>query len=135
LQDTSIIQGPLIVIPRSQKNGVVEFEYKKHLHDKSNGKKINLLNSLNNDLKFTVNKRILSSMINKEGVVVCEGTVGTCIFFHPNLFHASNSNISPFDRNTAIITYNSINNIPSLSRNIRPDYLCSREFFILNNKG
>ncbi|WP_299316027.1 phytanoyl-CoA dioxygenase family protein [uncultured Aquimarina sp.] len=127
LQDTSIAQGPLIIIPGSHKKKIIEFQYKDHLHkDICKDKKVNLLNSLNGDLKYTIRKEKLKDLINKKGVVPCDGKIGTCIFFHPNLIHASNSNISPFDRDTAIITYNSINNSPTKTKNIRPDYLCSR---------
>ncbi len=66
--------------------------------------------------------------MDKDGLVVFEGEVGTCVFFHPNLFHASSSNLSPYDRNTAIITYNDVNNKPDDNENNRPEYICSRDF-------
>ena len=57
-----------------------------------------------------------------------EQLIGTCVFFYPNLFHASNANLSPFDRDTAIVTYNDINNSSDERDNKRSDYICSRKF-------
>lgn len=129
LQDTTTIQGPLTFIPKTHKNGIVDFEPKNHLEVTSNSDiNSSLKHSLNSDLKYTVKKNIITELINKYGFFEATGLAGSCIFFHPNLFHASNSNISPFERNTAIVTYNSVNNLP-IDREInRPDYLCSRDF-------
>lgn len=129
LQDTTTLQGPLIIIPRSHKNGIVDFEPKGHLiADENNEESNNLKSSLGADLKYTIRKRLIEELINENGFQEVVGEAGTCCFFHPNLFHASNSNISPFDRNTAIVTYNSINNLPSDTDANRPDYVCSRDF-------
>lgn len=128
LQDTTTIQGPLVFIPKSHKSGIVEFEPKEHLRAISNSNVgTGLINSLTADLKYTIKKDFITELINKYGFLEAAGTAGTCIFFHPNLFHCSNSNISPFERNTVIVTYNNINNLPTKGVN-RPDYICSRDF-------
>ncbi len=124
LQDTDIFQGPLLVIPGSHKNGIVEMAFKEHLQGE---KKITLQNSLNADLKFTIKKELIHSYFENEKPSVFQGKKGSCLFFHPNLFHASNANLSPYDRNTAIITYNSVKNVPEFKADSRPDYLCSRD--------
>jgi len=60
---------------------------------------IALENSLNGDLKFTIKN------------------------------HGSNANISPYDRNTAIMTYNVTSNVPEdRKEKNRPDYICLRDF-------
>lgn len=123
-QDTNSYQGPLLLLPGSHKNGVVEFQYKEHLQNK----KLDVINSLNADLKYTVHQKLLEGYFIKDNIVEATGSIGTCIFFHPNLFHASNGNVSPFHRNTAIITYNDINNLPKKEEEKRPEYLCSRKF-------
>ena len=123
LQDTTTIQGPLTFIPKSHQNGIVDFEPKEHLNGTTD-----LKNSLTADLKYTIKKNIITQLINENGFFEASGSAGTCIFFHPNLFHASNSNISPYERNTAIVTYNDINNLPVNNGKNRPDYLCSRDF-------
>lgn len=126
LQDTTTLQGPLILIPESHKEGIVDFEPKEHLKAAANG--ADLKNSLSADLKYTIKKDIFTKLIGKYGFSEASGPIGTCIFFHPNIFHASNANISPYERNTAIITYNSVNNLPPDRETNRPDYICSRDF-------
>jgi ectoine hydroxylase len=131
-QDTRMEQGPLMVVPGSHKNGIADMEHKEHLHSKKNDE-IDLLNSLNTDLKYTIKSEIVKESTKKNEVVFFEGNAGTCIFFHPNLFHASQANFSPFERDTGIVTYNDINNIPKETENMRPDYLCSRNFESINS--
>lgn len=130
LQDTTTIQGPLVFIPQSHKNGIVDFEHKAHLGDVSKlMENTNLENSLSADLKFTIKREIVKDLIDKYNFFEASGPAGTCIFFHPNLFHASNANISPFERNTAIVTYNALSNLPeNKGDKNRPDYVCSRDF-------
>jgi ectoine hydroxylase len=123
-QDTRSVQGPLLFVPGSHREGIAAFEDKRHLHDKEP----DLMNSLNADLKYTINKTLLRKLAQDAGIASGEGPVGTCIFFHPNLFHASNSNVSPFDRYTAILTYNDVANLPEDRVNNRPEYICSRNF-------
>lgn len=129
LQDTSTIQGPLTFIPKTHKRGIVDFEPKDHLATISNSDiNTNLKHSLTSDLKYTIKKNIITELIDENGFFEATGLAGSCIFFHPNLFHASNSNISPYERNTAIVTYNNVNNLPMNREVNRPDYLCSRDF-------
>lgn len=123
-QDTMSLQGPLLLLPGSHKSGVVDFQPKEHLKNKEE----NILNSLNADLKYTIQEDLLKDYFINDNIVEGKGPIGTCVFFHPNLFHASSSNISPFDRNTAIITYNDINNLPQKEDNRRPEYVCSRKY-------
>jgi ectoine hydroxylase len=126
-QDTESYQGPLMFIPGSHRDGVVEFEPKPHLEDGNQGGDENVLNSLSADLKYTVKKQLLQKLLAEQSAVAAEGKAGTCIFFDANLLHASNSNLSPFDRNTGILTYNSVENLPTKGTS-RPEYLCSRDF-------
>lgn len=128
LQDTTAIHGPLIFIPKSHNFGVIDFEPKKCFTDDVHA---DLNHSLSADLKYTIRKDIFAELLSKYGFFQASGSAGTCIFFHPNIFHASNVNISPYERNTAIITYNDINNLPPDRENNRPDYLCSRDFALI----
>ena len=121
LDDVKSYQGPLLVIPKSHKMGIVDFQHKAHLENK----KDTLLNSLNSDLKYTINNKLVKTHALENGIVPIEGKSGTVVFFHPNIFHASNTNVSPFTRSTAILTYNSITNIPE-KESTRPDYICYR---------
>jgi ectoine hydroxylase len=127
LQDTTTIQGPLVFIPESHKHGIVDFEPKEHLLGLNSNTPLDLINSLTADIKYTIKKKIIKDMIEKCGFFEAIGLAGCCVFFHPNLFHASNVNISPYERNTAIITYNAVNNLPT-GEEMRPDYICARDF-------
>ena len=122
LDDVQSAQGPLLVIPESHKNGIVNFEKKAHLLDKNDS----LLNSLNSDLKYAIDKDLVKEYAKKNKIISLEGRQGTVIFFHPNIFHASNTNVSPFARSTAIITYNSTDNAPEKA-STRPAYICYRD--------
>lgn len=124
-QDTDYVQGPLMFIPKSHKTGIADFEPKEHLTED----KIVLENSLNGDLKFTVKYDLIKQMVDENGIEGGIGKIGTVIFFHPNVYHASNANISPYDRNTAIVTYNTTSNLPEDRKDKnRPDYICLRDF-------
>ena len=120
LNDTRSYQGPLLVIPRSHRFDVVAFQKKKML-DEAVPKEMDLIHSLGANLKYTVNEKMLTSLADQFGIKVLEHKAGTGIFFHPNLFHASNANISPYNRDTAILTYNSIHNLPENTN--RPSYV------------
>ncbi|REG96181.1 phytanoyl-CoA dioxygenase family protein [Flavobacterium aquicola] len=124
LDDAKSYQGPLMVIPGSQKEGIAKFK------DKGNLDKNDILNSLSSNLKFTVDDTIVKTYADQNGIQVLELRAGSVVFFHPNLFHASTGNLSPYERDTVIITYNSINNLP-VSENSRPDYICSKDNSVL----
>lgn len=125
LQDTDHPQGPLMFIPKSHKEGIANFAHKEHLE----GNQIALENSLNGDLKFTINNDLIRNMVDQNGITPGIGKSGTAIFFHPNVYHGSNANISPYHRRTAIMTYNAISNLPEdrLDKN-RPNYICLRDY-------
>jgi len=124
-QDTDYTQGPLMFIPKSHKMGIADFQHKEHL----TGENIKLENSLNGDLKFTIKGKLIKQMVDENGIKPGIGKIGTTIFFHPNVYHGSNGNISPYDRNTAIMTYNVTSNLPEDRKDKnRPNYICLRDF-------
>ena len=125
LQDTDHAQGPLMFIPKSHTTGIADFQPKAHLTQGT----IALENSLNGDLKFTIKNELIKKMVDQDGIEQGIGKIGTAIFFHPNVYHGSNANISPYDRNTAIMTYNATSNLPEdRKEKNRPDYICLRDF-------
>lgn len=130
MQDTTSLQGPLIFIPESHKNGLVNFEPKAHYSAVPNNIE-DLKGALSADLKYTINKKAITEAVDKNGFVEAVGKAGTCFLFHPCLFHASNSNISPYERNATIITYNNMNNLPLEQEKYRPEYVSSRNFELI----
>lgn len=127
LQDTDSSNGALLLIPGSHKLGIVKFAYKNIKVSESTADD-NYLSSLNADIKFTVDHDLLKELSKKNSIVTASGNKGTVLFFHGNLFHASNINLTPFDRDAVLITYNSINNLPGNNLKPRPEFLAGRNF-------
>jgi len=134
LQDTDALNGALLVIPKSHQLGIVKFADKdsKSLADKlkykDHHKKTDYLSSLNSNIKFTIDHQLIKELSSDNGIVTVSGKKGTILFFHSNIFHASNINITPFDRDAIIITYNSTNNLPGDVVNPRPEFLVGRNY-------
>jgi ectoine hydroxylase len=66
--------------------------------------------------------------VNQFGLVSAKGSSGTVLFFHGNIFHASTGNLSPFDRNMFMVTYNSIENTLLNVEKPRPEFIANRNF-------
>jgi len=86
-----------------------------------------VISNLTADLKYALDKRTISGMVERYGIIAPKGPAGSVMFFHGNLVHASTNNISPFDRVVIIITYNSVENVPVEMENARPEFLVSRD--------
>jgi len=134
LQDTDATNGALLLIPKSQQKGIVKFADKNldSLSEKikynDHHKDTDYLSSLNSNIKFTVDHDLIKQMASQHGIVTASGKKGTVLFFHGNIFHASNINLTPFDRDAIIITYNSVNNTPTNTKNPRPEFLVGRNY-------
>ena len=140
LQDTDSSNGALLLVPKSHKLGIVKFADKGNLpndaalkysdHQKTTN---NYSSSLNANIKFTIDPGLLMELAKKNSIVTASGKKGTVLFFHSNLFHASNINLTPFDRDAIIITYNSINNLPTNFQNPRPNFLVGKDYNSIEN--
>ena len=98
--------APIMVIPRSHKRGLIKVPHrdKMSVEEKRSYPKIrrdNLPHSLPNE--------IIMEEANKNKIIDGVGSTGSVFIFHSNTFHASNINLSPFDRSTILIRYNSTN--------------------------
>lgn len=134
LDDMTEFNGPLYVIPGSHREGmseeiadtdslVTESEwFRKYQNSQP------YMSSLTANLKYTLSDELIRKWADKKGIVSAKGTVGSVLFFHGNLFHASPNNVSPWDRDTLIVTYNSIENALPEIGNPRPDFLANRDF-------
>jgi ectoine hydroxylase len=122
LQDTDSTNGALLLIPESHNFEIAEFANKSHVQGDDR------MSSLNADLKFTIHQDVLRKFVNNFGITTVSGKRGTIVFFHCNIFHASNSNLTPFDREAIILTYNDIANIPRNVSNPRPEYIVGRNY-------
>ena len=123
LDEVNEFNGPLFFIPGSHKEGVIEMPAREAGTEISNEHNPGWLSS---QLKYTLDRETVAQRIAKYGILAPKGPAGSVLFTHPNTIHCSPSNMSPFDRVVAIITYNSVENIPA-QMNQRPEFLASRD--------
>lgn len=116
LDDVTEFNGPLLVVPGSHKHGVVNFADKGDEEATWTGA----------NLKYTIPQAILAEAFKENNIVSTTAKAGSVLLFHGNIFHASNCNLSPFDRKTYIITYNSVENKVIGGASERPEFLSER---------
>ena len=103
--------GALMVIPKSQNDGVLAAE-----HDK--GTTSYPLWTLDND---TVQR-----LYDKGGLIVPTGKPGGVLMFHGNLVHGSAGNITPFSRKIVYLTLNAVSNY--IRKPTRPEWIAHQDF-------
>lgn len=127
LDDVTEFNGPLIFIPGSHKNGIVD-----SLHDEGLPAEYqdspDWISNLTADLKYSVSQRAIAVLTSQGGMVAPKGPAGSVLLFHPNVVHASVSNISPFDRKIVLVSYSSVENRPVVNEKSRPGFLVGRDF-------
>ena len=68
---------------------------------------------------------VIEAEVRRGGIVAPTGAAGSVMFMHPNVLHASGSNLSPWRRRVISLTYNALSNkatAPTIrSRDIVPD--------------
>jgi ectoine hydroxylase-related dioxygenase (phytanoyl-CoA dioxygenase family) len=132
LDEVTEFNGPLLLIPGSHKEGVID-PGKSRDNDMAHDSKTyrqspSWISNLTADLKYSLGQKTVASLIDRYGVVAPKGEAGSVLFFHPNVVHGSSTNISPFDRMLILVTYNSTANIPHLSASRRPEFLVSSDY-------
>ncbi|XLS30260.1 phytanoyl-CoA dioxygenase family protein [Flavobacteriaceae bacterium M23B6Z8] len=123
LDDVTEFNGPLLMMPGSHKHGIASFDkdiasFENGVSDKDSW--------TGSDLKYTVNKDLLAKGFRENAIVSATGKAGSVLLFHGNIYHGSNCNMSPIDRKTLIITYNSVENPVKKYENRRPVFLSER---------
>lgn len=130
LNDVTEFNGPLYLIPGSHKaNSENETRENPISDDPTIGsyqKSKFYMSALTTDLKYTLETESLKSWINSNGIYSAKGTAGSVLFFHGNIFHASPNNLSPWDRNCYLITYNHVENFFNEVANPRPVFISNR---------
>ena len=111
LDEVNEFNGPLYLIPKSHKNGVL-----KAGHD-----------TLTTSYPlWTLDENQIRKLVEQGGIIAPKGAAGTGFFFHSCLVHASPPNISPWDR---LIVYLSYNNVKNYIRQFkRPEWIAHRDF-------
>jgi ectoine hydroxylase-related dioxygenase (phytanoyl-CoA dioxygenase family) len=128
LDEVHEFNGPLIFIPGSHQEGVIDVRARNVL---PSGYQNNpaWISNLTADLKYSLDKGALATLVERYGGMVApKGLAGSVLFFHGNVVHGSAANISPFDRNIVLVTFNSLENIPVPTKEPRPEFLVSRDF-------
>ena len=111
LDEVTEFNGPLYLIPRSHKQGVIEAS-----HD---------MLTTSYPL-WTLDKETVSRLANEGGIVAPKGKPGTALLFHSNVVHASAPNISPWGR---AIVYLSLCHVDNHIRQFkRPGWIAHRDF-------
>jgi L-proline 4-hydroxylase len=127
LDEVHEFNGPLIFIPGSHKEGILESLHDEGVPDEY-ADSPDWISNLTADLKYSVSQQAIARLAAKNGMAAPKGPPGSALFFHPNLVHASVSNISPFDRRIVLVTYSSVDNVPVVDERSRPEFLVSRDF-------
>lgn len=142
MQEVNEFNGPMLVIPGSHLDGMVDV----NVHDKyrtapaangnGNGKghaapptaqPNTWAATLTADLKYKIDKEILARLISNRRIVSVTVPPGSLMFFHSNLFHASANNLSPWDRYSVFVSYNSVENVLGQNVNPRPEFIAWRD--------
>jgi L-proline 4-hydroxylase len=126
LDDVTELNGPILLIPGSHRDGVLPFETQDGPaagYDPS----VQWLPNLIARLKYTIERQTLIDLARERGVVAAKGRAGAALFFDCNLAHASLPNLSPVDRTLALLTYNPVDNAPVAAALHRPEFLVSRD--------
>jgi len=116
LDEVTEFNGPLLFIPGSHKKGVI-----KAGHD---------LTTTSYPL-WTIDNNIIKELVdraggNKGGIVSPKGPAGSMIIFHSCLVHASNNNLSPFNRISVYLSLCAVSN--HIRRFKRKEYIAHRNF-------
>ena len=114
--DVTEFNGPIVLIPGSQKEGMLlrsapgtldlELEYR----------------------QYDVDTETVGRLIMKYGIVAPKGPAGSAIFFDANMVHTSGPNLTPFHRDIFLIAYNSVENVLLPVEKPREEGLASRTF-------
>jgi len=111
VDDVSVANGPLLLIPASHKDGVFDAG-----HD---------LETTTYPL-WTPDRATVTRLAEQHGIVGPTGPAGSVLMFHSNLVHASPPNISPFGRT---IVYLSLCHVDNHIRKFdRPAWKAHRDF-------
>jgi ectoine hydroxylase len=111
LDEVMPINGPLLLIPKSHKQGVLSAG-----HD---------MLTTSYPL-WTLDKETVTRLAAAGGIVAPTGKPGAVLMFHGNLVHASPPNITPYPRKIVYLTLCAVSN--HITRFNRPDWIAHRDF-------
>jgi ectoine hydroxylase len=119
LDEVMPINGPLLLIPKSHKQGVLEAG-----HDKLTTSYP--LWTLDKDTVTRLAAEAAADGENGIGIVAPTGKPGSVLMFHGNLVHASPPNITPYPRKIVYLTLCAVSN--HITKFTRPEWIAHRDF-------
>ena len=111
IDEVSTVNGPLMLIPRSHRNGVLDAG-----HD---------LQTTSYPL-WTLDRTTIKQLADDHGIVAPTGAPGGVLMFHGALVHASPPNISPWPRTIVYLSLCEVSN--HIRRFKRPEWIAHRDF-------
>lgn len=125
LDEVTEFNGPLVIIPKTQGIGMRDDDAQ---DVELNEDDPSWQSHLTAKLKYELTKETLADYATEFGMVAPKGVAGSVLLFAPSVFHGSAPNISPFDRNLALVSYNSVENQLHDVPEPRPWFLAERDF-------
>lgn len=125
LDEVTEFNGPMFLVPGSHRGGVIE---PGGAAPDAGPDTPGWMNNLTANLKYSLSTETVAALCARHGLVSPKGPAGSVLLFHPNIVHGSPQNISPFARALAIVTYNSVHNLPAPTGPRRPEFLVSRSY-------
>lgn len=126
LDEVTEFNGPLMLIPGSHRHGILSGRVLDS-HPAGYEDKPGWIANLTADLKYTIDRNLISELVQANGIVSAKGSAGSVLIFDGNIVHASPANISPLARTLLLYTYNRVDNAPDIGKLHRPDFLVSRD--------
>ncbi len=111
LDEVMAINGPLMLIPRSHRHGVLAAG-----HD----------TATTSYPLWTLDKETVTRLAAEGGIVAPTGKPGSVLMFHGNLVHASPPNITPYPRKIVYLTLCAVSN--HIRTPTRPEWIAHRDF-------
>src|SRR5215468_7008381 len=105
------INGPLMLVPRSHKQGVLAAG-----HDEET----------TSYPLWTLDKETVTRLVEEGGIVAPTGKPGCVLMFHGNLVHGSAPNITPYPRRIVYLTLCAVSNY--IRTPTRPEWIAHRDF-------
>jgi len=124
----------MLLIPGSHRQGMIDVAAQKMESvavpgvPGANGNGASWIHTLTADLKYKIDRGALAKLLGANSIYAAKGRAGFVLFFHGNLFHASASNLSPYDRMSIFVSYNSTENYLRDIEQPRPSFIASRDF-------
>src|SRR4030088_1146046 len=111
LDEVMPINGPLLLIPKSHKHGVLSAGQDEETPSYP---------------LWTLDKETVTKLVEEGGIVAPTGKPGAVLMFHGNLVHGSAPNITPYPRRIVYLTLCAVSNY--IRKPTRPEWIAHRDF-------